>query len=163
MKFSTFVNQMWINLRTLFILIASTTKINESLPSSFQTNVWAHIFDDTAKVKNSLMPKTSIAQNFYVLKIRLNFFEISNQVLKFNNLIQICLFSIQYENLFETLSQWIGAMCVYSTISCDKLEHMMSMAPQCRDHAGNKFWDVWNKFSDRIRVFKFQNLIWDFK
>ena len=29
------------------------------------------------------------AQNFYVLKIRLNSFEISNRVLKFENLIQV--------------------------------------------------------------------------
>ena len=53
-------------------------------------------------------------------------------------------------------------MCVYSTLSHNKLEHML-MAPQRRVHVGNKFWDVWNKFSDRIKLFKFQNMIWDFK
>ena len=55
-------------------------------------------------------------------------------------------------------------MCVYSTSSLDKLEYT-HMAPLHRVHVGNKF-------SDRIKlktlsyfnyIFKFQNLIWDFK
>ena len=40
------------------------------------------------------------AQNFYLLKIHLNLFEISNRVLKFENWIKIWNFFIPFENLF---------------------------------------------------------------
>ena len=50
---------------------------------------------------------TSNAQNFYVLKINLNLFEISNWVLKFENLIQIWNNAILSENLFQK--------CIYPT------------------------------------------------
>ena len=51
------------------------------------------------------MPKTS-----NLLKIHLNLFEISNTVLKF-------------ENLFQTWTMRSGAMCMYSTLPHDKLEY----------------------------------------
>ena len=41
-------------------------------------------------------------ENFYLLKINLNLFEIPNQVLKFENVIQIWNFLILFENCFQT-------------------------------------------------------------
>ena len=53
-----------------------------------------------------------------------------------------------------------GSMCVYSTLSHDKLKYTQ-IALLFRVH-------VWNKFSDWKKpflnqIFKFQNTIWDFK
>ena len=49
---------------------------------------------------NKAEAKQSDAQNFYLLKIHLNLFEISDRVLKFENLIKICKSFIPTENLF---------------------------------------------------------------
>ena len=68
---------------------------------------------------------SSHAQNFYLLKIRLNLFEISHLVLKFENLMEII---IPFENLFQTWTPWSGAMCMCSSLSSDKVEHT-HMAP----------------------------------
>ena len=63
------------------------------------------------------------AKNFYLLKIHLTLFEISNRVLKFENLIQIWKSFIPSENLFQTFTLRSGAMCVYSSLSYDKDEY----------------------------------------
>ena len=83
------------------------------------------------------------AQNFYLLKIHLNFFEISNWVLKFKNLISIIILS---ENSFQTWILRTGAMCVYSSLSHGKVEYT-HIEPLCKVH-------IWNKFSDRIIQFE---------
>ena len=70
------------------------------------------------------------AQKFYLLKIQLNLFEISNRVLKFENWIKIWNFFIPFENLFQIWTLRDGAMCMYS------FYHAIY---------------VWNKFSDRIK------------
>ena len=48
-------------------------------------------------------------------------------------------------NFISNVDLWSGSMCMYSTLSHDKLEHM-HMAPLLRVH-------VWNKFSDGIKKF----------
>ena len=63
----------------------------------------------------------SNAQNFYDLKIHLNLFEISKRALKFENLFEIRKSLILPENLFQTWTSRSGAMCVYITLSQDKL------------------------------------------
>ena len=85
-------------------------------------------------------------QNLYVSKIRLNLFEISNRVLKFENLIQIWKYFILSENLFQIWIPWSGAMCVYSTLSHEKVEYTHN-EPLLRVH-------VWNQFSNGIKKFQ---------
>ena len=91
------------------------------------------------------------AQNFYVLKIHLNLFEISNRVLKFENWIQIWKFSISSEILFQTWTLRSDFMCMYSTSSHDKLEYML-MAPLRRVH-------VWKNFKKGYNFFRFKSNI----
>ena len=55
----------------------------------------------------------SYAQKFYLLKIYLNLFEISNRVLKFGNVIYIWKSFILSEYLFQTWTRQNGAMCVF--------------------------------------------------
>ena len=104
----------------------------------------------------------SNAQNFYLLKIHLNWFEISNRVLKSENLISIWKSIILSENLFQTWLLRSATMCVYSSLSHDKDEYM-NMALLCRVYVWNKFSDSIIFFSDLNKIFKFQNSIWDFK
>ena len=66
--------------------------------------------------------KSPFWDNFYVFR-----------VLKFENLIQIWKSFIPSENLFQTWALQGGAMCMYSTLSRDKLENMNMV-------------HVWNKF-----------------
>ena len=77
-------------------------------------------------------------ENFY-----LYLFEISNTVLEFEKSL-----SCRSENLFQIWTPRSGAMCKYSTLSHDKLEYT-HMAPLLRVH-------VWNKFSDKIKNFRFR-------
>ena len=77
-----------------------------------------------------LNSEQSHAQNFYLLKIHLNLFEISSQVSKFENLIEDQKLFISSENLFQmsqnsfqTWSPQSSAMCVYSSLSHDKVEY----------------------------------------
>ena len=104
----------------------------------------------------------SHTQNFYLLKMHLISYEISNRVLKFENLIQIWKRFIPSENLFQTWSMQSGVMCVDLTLSCDKLEYT-HMAALHRIHVGNKVFRQDKTFSDWNWIFKFQNSIWDFK
>ena len=62
---------------------------------------------------NGVISAMTHAQNFYLLKIYLNLFEISNRVLKFENLIEII---IPSKNLFQTWTTGSGAMCVCSSL-----------------------------------------------
>ena len=95
----------------------------------------------------SCMPITTNAQNFYVLKIHLNSVKISNHVLIFENLFEICKSFISPEKIFQTWTLWSGAtMWVYSSFSCDRLKYT-HMAPVHMVH-------VWNKFSDGIKRFQ---------
>ena len=96
-------------------------------------NLLAELFSWIAQISN--------AQNFYVLKICLNLFEISRE---------IWTFLIQSQNLFQTLSLRSSAMCVYSTLSYHKYEYT-SMAPLHRVHGWNKFWDRFNSFQIKIK------------
>ena len=68
--------------------------------------------------------KHTYVENFYLLKIHLNLFEIPNQVLKFEKLISIWNFFILSENLFQTWTLRSGAICVYSSLSCVEVEYM---------------------------------------
>ena len=72
-----------------------------------------------------------------VLKIRLNLFEISNRGLKFEKLIWICKSFILSQNLFQTCTLGIGAMCVYLSLSHDKVEYM-DIAPLRMGQVGYK-------------------------
>ena len=65
----------------------------------------------------------SNAQNFYLLKIHLNWFEISNRVLKSENLISIWKSIILSENLFPTWLLRSATMWLYSILSHDKVEY----------------------------------------
>ena len=88
-------------------------------------------------------------KNFYVLKIHLNLFEISNQVLKLENLIQIWKFFVPSENLFQNWTLKSGAMWLYSSLSCSKVKYniqYMHIAPLHGVHVWNVFWDRTNFF-----------------
>ena len=95
----------------------------------------------------------SYAQNFYLLKIHLNLFEISNWVLKFENMIQIWKSFILSENLFQIWTLQICAICVFSSLISDKVEYM-HFAPLRKAHVcikfsgGVKLFQIWNKFSN---------------
>ena len=101
------------------------------------------------------------AQNFYLLKIHLNLLEISNQVLKFENLTLIWKKIISSENLFQTSIPWSGAsMCI-------KPYHVLNLnTPTWQNSAGSLFEIIFRMnitFSNVNQIFKFQNSIWDFK
>ena len=92
--------------------------------------------------------RNNYAQNFYVLKICLNSFEITIWGLKCENSIQIWKYFILSENLFQIWIPWSGAMCVYSTLSHEKVEYTHN-EPLLRVH-------VWNQFSNGKFFFKFE-------
>ena len=85
----------------------------------------------------------------------MNLFEISNRVLKFENLIQIWKSFIPSENLFQTWALQGGAMCMYSTLSRDKLENM-NMVPLSRVHVWHKFF----RFELSFQLSKFDLRFW---
>ena len=80
-------------------------------------------------------------ENFYLLKIHLNLFETSDQVLEFENLIQIWKSFLPSENLFQTGTLGSGAMCMYSSLSHDKVEYT-HIAPLRRVHVWNKCFQI---------------------
>ena len=69
-------------------------------------------------------------------------------VLKFENLIWIWEKFILSVIFFQTWTTQSRSMCLYSTLSCDKLEYT-HMAPLLRIH-------VWNKFSYWIILFQIE-------
>ena len=103
----------------------------------------------------------SNVQNFYLLKIHLNWFEISNQVLKFENLISIWKSIILSEHLFQTWILQSGAICVYSSLLRDKVEYTQ-IEPLYKVQFEKKTIQD-NSFSNLNQIFKFQNKFWDFK
>ena len=69
------------------------------------------------------------AQNFLLLKIHLNLFEMLKRGLKLENLIfNLNFFYINSENLFKTWTLQSGSMCMYSSLSRDKVKYT-HMAP----------------------------------
>ena len=78
------------------------------------------------------------AQNFYLLKNHLNLFE--------TNWVSIWKRIILSENLFQTWILRSGDMCVYSSLSRDKVEYT-HIEPLCEVH-------IWKKKSDRIIYFQ---------
>ena len=100
---------------------------------------------------------SSNVENFYLLKIHLNLFEIPNWVLKIENLISIWKFFILSENLFQSWILRSGAMCVYLnlSLSCNKVEYM-HIAPLCGVHVWNRIWDRMNFFQIQITFTNFK-------
>ena len=80
------------------------------------------VLQESAGAWKNFLASADLCPKLLSLENMLNSFEISNQVLKFENLIEII---ILFKNLFQTWTTRIGAMCV---CSCDKVEHM-HMAP----------------------------------
>ena len=109
----------------------------------------------TAKVCRKKIWGTN-AQNFYVLKIHLNLFKISNHIWNF---------FIQAENLFQTWLLWIDTMWMYLALSHDKLEYT-HIAPFCRVHIWNRFWggiklfQIWALFSNFKTLYEIQKTRW---
>ena len=71
-------------------------------------------------------------KNFYLLKIHLNLFEISNWVLKFENLISIWKSIILSENLFQTWILQSGTMCLYSSFLHAIFFYVRSLIKLCQ-------------------------------
>ena len=108
--------------------------------------------------------KNPYAQNFYLLIILLNLFEISNRVLEFKNSISIWKCIILPENLFQTCILRRGAMCVYSSWSRDKVEYM-HIEPLCKLRGPGLKWifrlDIFFfRFKSNFQISK---LVWRFQ
>ena len=132
----------------------------EERPNSWKNYISFNdiVFDENMQTQQTLISTFSNAQNFYLLKIHLNLFEISYRGLKFEKIIKIWKSFIPSENGFQTRTPLrSGAMCMYSSLSCDEVEYMHIVLLH-----------FWNRFSEKIKKksysnFKFQSSIWDFK
>ena len=93
---------------------------------NYDTATWNHIRHEAIAYTATKVIDTN-AQNFHLLKIHLNLVEIWNRVLKFENLIQIWKSFIPSQNLFQTRTMQSGAMCVYSSVSRDKVKYYTTL------------------------------------
>ena len=98
----TSCRQRWTHVCSWYLITIDQTFIN--------CLYYIHTLHCTALQVSSWSPMNSLllhiglilwAQNFYVLKIHLNLFEISNQVLNFKNLIQIKFFLFSMKIYFK--------------------------------------------------------------
>ena len=105
------------------------------------------------------MSTFSHAQNFYILKIHLNLFEILNRVLKFENSKYTWKVLSRLKKFISNMdpSEWCNVSVF--TLLHDKLEYM-HMALFCMVHVWLKFTDTIKKFRLRINFQIFKLDLW---
>ena len=107
----------WLYCRVLFSFWISSSIYFPNCNALKTVNCCNQFWSNNYLFMKSCMPITTNTQNFYILKIHLNSFKISNHVLKFENLFEICKSFISPEKILQTWTLWSGAMWVYSSFS----------------------------------------------